>query len=65
MPAIRRILVAVNTEEFKHTTQARSLEQLAALAARLRHGHVRARVATEWDFPVYEAIVRRARRNTS
>lgn len=39
------------------------LEQLESIAARLRRRNLRVKVAAEWDFPVHEAIVRRARRS--
>ena len=41
--------------------RARSLGRLEIIAARIRESGVDATVAVEWDFPVYEAIVRRAR----
>ena len=40
--------------------RARFLEQLESIAAPLRRRHIRVSVAAEWDFPTYEAIVRRA-----
>lgn len=40
----------------------RSREQLERLAGRARRRGVRVSVAVEWDYPVYEAIVRRAAR---
>jgi universal stress protein E len=39
---------------------ARSLASLEKMAARLRRDKVKVTVAAEWDFPAYEAIVRRA-----
>ena len=39
---------------------ARTLVSLEKMAARLRRDKVKVTVAAEWDFPVYEAIVRRA-----
>jgi universal stress protein E len=38
----------------------RFLEQLESLAAPLRRRHLKVTVSAEWDFPAYEAIVRRA-----
>jgi universal stress protein E len=37
-----------------------TLARLEKMAARLRREHIQVTVAAEWDFPVYEAIVRRA-----
>jgi universal stress protein E len=42
--------------------RARTLTALEKMAARLRREKVKVTVAAEWDFPVYEAIVRRANR---
>jgi universal stress protein E len=41
---------------------ARSTEQLERVAARVRHHGVRVSVCAEWDYPAYEAILRRAMR---
>ena len=40
--------------------RARFLEQLESIAAPLRRRHIEVSAAAEWDFPTYEAIVRRA-----
>jgi universal stress protein E len=40
--------------------QQRALRRLEAIADRLRAHSLRVTVAAEWDFPAYEAIVRRA-----
>jgi len=42
--------------------RARRLSQLETLASRVRKHGVKVSVAAEWDFPAYEAIVRRATR---
>ena len=42
--------------------QQRALRRLEAIADRLRAHSLRVTVAAEWDFPAYEAIVRRALR---
>jgi universal stress protein E len=40
--------------------QQRALKRLEAIAARVRQHGITVTVAAEWDFPAYEAIVRRA-----
>jgi universal stress protein E len=40
---------------------SQSLKRLETLARRVRHNGIKVAVAAEWDFPGYEAIVRRAR----
>lgn len=42
--------------------RARSTSQLEVIAARVRKQGLKVATAVDWDFPVYEAIVRRARR---
>ena len=42
--------------------QQRALHRLEAIADRLREHRIKVTVAAEWDFPAYEAIVRRALR---
>ncbi len=41
-------------------TQARHLKRLEALAAPLRRNGLKVTTAAEWDYPVHEAVVRRA-----
>ena len=48
--------------EIERDWSRRSREQLERLAGRLRRQGARVSVAVEWDYPVYEAIVRRAAR---
>jgi universal stress protein E len=45
---------------FARETQARASERLERLAAGLRDEQLRVSVFTDWDYPPYEAIVRRA-----
>ena len=52
----------VELPTLERTTQARALAQLEKLAKRLRNASIRVSVAAEWDFPAYEAVLRRARR---
>jgi nucleotide-binding universal stress UspA family protein len=42
--------------------QAHSLEQLERIATRQRHHGIKVTAAVEWDYPIYEAIIRRANR---
>lgn len=44
----------------ERNVHARTLASLEKMAARLRRDKVKVTVAAEWDFPAYEAIVRRA-----
>jgi universal stress protein E len=48
--------------ELQDRLRKRSLERLERAAGRLRRGGLRVRTAVEWDYPVHEAIVRRAQR---
>ncbi|HVW71497.1 MAG TPA: universal stress protein [Steroidobacteraceae bacterium] len=52
---------SVELPTIERTTREHALRQLEKLAARPRREGVSVSVAAEWDFPVYEAIVRRAR----
>jgi len=52
-----RSLVAV-----KRSTRAQYLTQLEAVAERLRRKGLKVHVSVDWDFPIYEAVVRRAGR---
>jgi universal stress protein E len=47
--------------QLQHNIRTGHLEALARIAARLRRKGLTVNVSAEWDFPVYEAIVRRAR----
>jgi universal stress protein E len=44
-------------------TRNQSIEQLEKIAAALRAEGLKVDVSSAWDFPIYEAIVRRARRD--
>jgi universal stress protein E len=46
-------------------TRNESIEELEKLAAKLRTDGLKVDVSATWDFPVYEAIVRRAARDNS
>ena len=48
--------------EIERDWSERSRKQLETIAGRLRRQGVRVSIAVEWDYPVYEAIVRRAAR---
>jgi universal stress protein E len=51
-----------STAQIERAWSERYLEQLERIAAPLRRRGIRVRVAVEWDYPVYEAVVRRAER---
>jgi len=51
----------VQLREIERKTRAVILVQLEKIAARLRRRRIAVTVAGEWDHPVYEAIIRRAR----
>jgi universal stress protein E len=53
---------SVELPQVERTTRARILEKLEKMAQRLRRDGIKATVAAEWDFPVYEAVIRRATR---
>jgi universal stress protein E len=44
----------------ERNARTRTLASLEKIAARMRLAHIKVTVAAEWDFPVYEAILRRA-----
>jgi len=44
----------------ERSTRSKCLEQLEAIATRVRRQGIKLAVAAEWDYPVYEAVVRRA-----
>jgi universal stress protein E len=46
--------------EIERSTKAQYLKQLERLAVRLRAGGLKVVVASEWDYPAHEAVVRRA-----
>lgn len=47
--------------ELERDIRSRNLKRLETIAGRLRRQGIKVAVAAEWDFPGYEAIVRRAR----
>ncbi len=51
---------SVDLPEVERTFRERILTHLEKMAARLRREGIKVTTAAEWDFPVYEAIVRRA-----
>jgi len=50
----------IELPRMEHTLRSRVLAQLEKMAVTLRRQNLKVTVAAEWDFPVYEAIVRRA-----
>src|SRR5690349_11332887 len=52
---------SIELPEIEHRMRDRILAQMEKAATRLRGDGLRVTVAAEWDFPVYEAIVRRAK----
>jgi universal stress protein E len=53
---------SVELPTIERNVRAQCLERLEKMAAKARRTHLQVTVAAEWDFPVYEAIVRRASR---
>lgn len=51
-----------NAKDLERRTQAQVCKQLSSIAGRLRGHGAKITVAAEWDFPAYEAVVRRADR---
>jgi universal stress protein E len=50
------------TTNIERTTRTECLEKLEAIATRLRGQGLKVNVCAQWDYPAYEAIVRRASR---
>jgi universal stress protein E len=50
----------IELPQMQHNIHSRILAQLEKMAERLRRENLEVTVAADWDFPVYEAIVRRA-----
>jgi universal stress protein E len=48
--------------EMQETLRARTLERLERVARRIRKHGIAVSVAADWDFPAYEAIVRRSQK---
>ena len=53
---------SVELPQVEHTWRSRIVAKLEAIAEKLRRDGIKVTVAAEWDFPVYEAVVRRASR---
>ena len=51
---------SVELPHVESTMRARILAKLERMAERVRHDGIKVTVAAEWDFPAYEAVVRRA-----
>ena len=51
-----------NTKQMQKRSQARSLEDLDRIADPIRRPGLKVSTAAEWDYPSYEAIIRRAQR---
>jgi universal stress protein E len=49
-------------KKIERSTRERYLEQLEAIAVRERRHGIKVSVCAEWDYPVYEAVLRRASR---
>ncbi len=49
-----------NVDEVEASSRRRCLERLEVIAAPLRRQGLKVRTAAVWDYPIYEAIVRRA-----
>ena len=52
---------SVELPQVERTMRERILAKLEKMAQGVRHDGIKVTVAAEWDFPVYEAIVRRAK----
>jgi universal stress protein E len=55
-------VTGVELPRMESSMRSRIEAELEKIAARLRRDNIKVTVAAEWDFPVYEAIVRRASR---
>jgi universal stress protein E len=51
-----------NLRSFQREVQTARREQLEKLAAKIRKHHIDVDVAADWDFPPYEAIIRKTQR---
>ena len=49
-----------NVGELESTSRRRQLQLLESIAQRLRRRGIEVQTSVEWDYPVYEAIIRRA-----
>jgi len=52
-------VTGVELPRIEHDVRARVLTRLDGMAAKLRQAHIKVTVTAEWDYPAYEAIVRR------
>ncbi len=52
-------------QQLQRRIRAICIERLESVAANLRSGGLRVDVSATWDFPIYEAVVRRANRDKS
>ena len=52
-------------KSIQSTTQAKRCEQLEKIAQRVRLHGIDVDVAAEWDFPIFEAVIRMARRSAA
>ncbi len=57
------ILPAKGLADFENATRNSCLERLEAIAHRLRDGIRKVTVSAQWDYPIYEAIIREATRS--
>src|SRR5262249_6045547 len=58
----------VGSESIPHIerrTRSESIDQLEAVASKLRTDGLKVDVSATWDFPIYESIVRRANRDNA
>ena len=62
VPAEPYLYASNGFRKFERETRDRHLERLERIAERLRSRKLKVRVDADWDYPVYEAIVRHARR---
>ena len=53
-------VTGVELPRIEHDMRSRVLINLEKMAAKLRQDHIKVTVAAEWDYPGYEAVVRRA-----
>ena len=55
-------LLGAGLADAERTTHESCLEGLQSIARRLRAKQIKVRVSAQWDYPIYEAIIREARR---
>jgi universal stress protein E len=59
------LLANLDLKKFEAAARLRCLKRLESLAAPLRRNGLEVRTAAEWDYPVHDALIRRARRTNS